>query len=469
MRRLAFPHHAWLDLALATGILLGLNLLWAPHDIGWMNAQPTPYILLPILAGMRHGIGAGLMGGTVALLIGALGQIVGARIPWTTFFINHPGLFFWNPALGILCGAVQSKARSLHMVQLVRTAEFEQKLHQQENEVLLLRQAKEELERLLPVRAREQSALDAGLRWLSASPSQKLARHTLLLLNRQIRVTDAALYFFDGTSNLLHREAILGREDHLPPLLHPQDVGIARSALECKETVTVPELFNLARSEPQNYLAAVPLLSSLSEPFGLLLVTGMPFMAFTPKSLATMDIVCRWAAGFIETKDQSLGRYRLVEGVGDNQKVYSPEFFHHLVRIAADAFQNQRTLATLVLLCASQAPSSFQGELEAILIRSLRLGDYAAQLDLEIPHLVLLLPLTGQNGAQVFIHRMLSAWRHPKHALRAFHISLEQEADLDVLLCKAQENAFHKAEATLKTAQEQAEPCSESPFQASLP
>ena len=450
MKRFALPRNAWLDLGASAALLLVLNLLFARNDPGWVHSQVCPYLLIPVLLGARYGIGPGIVGALIAFLIPAIGQTSLVGTSFGEFLTQRYGLLGWGLVFGIVCGEIRFRARARLLAAMVHNEELEQKLRHAEGEVVELRKAKEELDHLAALHFREQSTLDAGLRWLSAARSQKLARNTLLLLNRQARVTDAALYFFDDKSSLLHRESILGREDHLPPLLDPESVEIVRASLERKEPVTVPELRHLAHSEPQNYLVAIPLISSRSEIFGMLLVTGMPFMAFTPKTLSIIGLICRWAASFIEIKDKTLGRYRLVHGVGDNQKVYSPEFFHHLVGISADAFQKQQTVSTLVLFFVPGAPQAFQDELESLLMRNLRTGDYAAQLDLDIPHLVLLLPLTGEQGADIFEKRMCAAWRHP-HRLKTLKVPVQQECDLAVLLSKVRGDAasFYASSSTM--------------------
>jgi hypothetical protein len=338
--------------------------------------------------------------------------------------------------VGLVCGQVQGRYSRQRKDVTDRNERLQQQLRDLDSELVFLRQAKDELNRLVALRDREQSTLDTGLRWLSASPASMLARNTLSLLSKHTQLTDAAIYYRDSATGLFHREAMIGSEEDLPDQFDATEIPIACIALERKQTVTVPELLRAgaAMHSTQNYLAAVPLITCKEEVFGILLVTGMPFISFTTKSIGLLEIICQWAAGFIEIKDDSLGNYRLVKGTAESCKIYSADFFKHIVRVSTEAFQKQHSVASLVMFVARGSDKSFQAELEQTLAPNLRSGDYATDLGLEIPHLLVLLPLTGERGAGIFMDRVLGGWKNEEHQLLAFHCALEEEQDLTELL-----------------------------------
>ncbi|NDE97545.1 MAG: hypothetical protein EB034_04595, partial [Verrucomicrobia bacterium] len=74
------PKHGWLDLAVLTGLLLIVNGIFAPRDIGWTHLHPTPWLLLPILMGCRYGFGSGMAGAGVAILAVAFGFLQQAEV-----------------------------------------------------------------------------------------------------------------------------------------------------------------------------------------------------------------------------------------------------------------------------------------------------------------------------------------------------------------------------------------------------
>ena len=38
----------WTDLIAITGILLAVNLVYAPRDVGWLKLNPSPWLFLPL-------------------------------------------------------------------------------------------------------------------------------------------------------------------------------------------------------------------------------------------------------------------------------------------------------------------------------------------------------------------------------------------------------------------------------------
>ena len=79
-----------------------------------------------------------------------------------------------------------------------------------DTDLFLLREAKAELERLLATRDAELSTLDAEIRRLFDSEGDELWQDILLLLNRQARVSDAAIYKVAPDGHTLVRKGLLG-------------------------------------------------------------------------------------------------------------------------------------------------------------------------------------------------------------------------------------------------------------------
>ena len=140
--------------------------------------------------------------------------------------------------------------------------------------------------------------------------------------------------------------------------------------------------------------------------------------------------------------------------------------------MAADLSQRQKTEASLVLFWAPDAPTTFQGDLEQALLRNLRGGDYAAQLDWDVPNFAVLLPLTGPNGAAIFVERALTGWRHPDRWVAAHTIPVREAGDLDMLRSIAKRSCeTPSAEGAEATPVDQGEPaaCVDEALSRSLP
>ncbi|RYD29295.1 MAG: hypothetical protein EOP86_21930, partial [Verrucomicrobiaceae bacterium] len=85
------------------GLLLVANALTAPRDPGWFLLNPSPWLLLPGLMGMRHGFRWGFLIGSAASLA-VLGML-------SVFQPGLPGVnliyFLSLPAAGLLSGAAR--------------------------------------------------------------------------------------------------------------------------------------------------------------------------------------------------------------------------------------------------------------------------------------------------------------------------------------------------------------------------
>ncbi|MES2705566.1 MAG: hypothetical protein V4726_03085 [Verrucomicrobiota bacterium] len=97
------PHsraRPWLEAAAVGGLLIAANLITAPRDPGWLSLNPSPWLLLPVLTGLRHGFRWGFLFGTAASLA-----------VFSVLWVLHPGaaaanlIFFLSlPAAGLAAG-----------------------------------------------------------------------------------------------------------------------------------------------------------------------------------------------------------------------------------------------------------------------------------------------------------------------------------------------------------------------------
>ena len=472
------PKHGWLDLAVLTGLLLVINGFFASGDIGWTHLHPTPWLLLPMLMGCRYGFASGIAGAGVAMLVIGFGFFQQAEVhpihspeqaratlekrmnqvaivvldgrPATdrpelhtrqldvlvSVLLRHHGyLFAALLAAGGICGQIQRgfKAREILVtVQAERTGERLKKL---DTDLFLLREAKGELERLLATRDAELSTLDAEIRRLFDSEGDELWQDILLLLNRQARVSDAAIYKLSPDGQTLVRKGLLGSARSLGERLALGDIEMAGLALKSKSAVTIPEFWQGAVGVQRDYLIVVPLLDSREQPLALLVVTGMPFISLTKKSVYLIALICRWASRVAEVEAQSDTTSRAVAGVA-GQRVFTEQFFRQNVQLACDSWQQHSLPSAVVLFAAARQPKAKQAQVEALIMANIRGGDFPAEIGLPIPHLAVLLPLCGERGVGIFTDRILAACRkHPELGphLQAHVVNLDTVTSLDQL------------------------------------
>lgn len=438
MRAFEIPLSSLRDTAALAIALAVLNFVFFRQDLGWWKFQPTPYVLLPILIGLRYGIGAGIVGAAVAYIIPISLQAIGSGATWFQACNSHWNCLSASLLLGTVCGLFQYDAARRFNSQVRRGDELAVRVQEAAERAARLCDDIAELENFRALRDREQSSLETGLRWLSASRPTELGRNLLTVLSRHARVTDAAVYYSRADDGSLECQALQGREDRLPPRIDPLDMPAVHSVLGNRQPGTVPELRKVMQGKLGDYLASVPLVNSRGEAFGLVLVTGIPESAFNPKTLSSIEFICRCASSLIELKDKSLGQYRLVDGCGENCRIYTPGFFTHLVATSCESAKKQQVHPALILFCAPEAPPSFQPEMERTLMRHLRSADYASQVHLEAPHLVVLLPVTARDGAPALIQRVRAAWFRTDYHLVCHSLELAEPGDLESLLANAE-------------------------------
>ena len=181
---------------------------------------------------------------------------------------------------------------------------------------------------------------------------------------------------------------------------------VTRLALERNSLVTLPDL--LAHSQPpasERILLAAPLADATGAVRALLVVTGLPFIAFNAQTANLIELICDWAGEVLDLASSAEGRYRLVQLRGSVQRVFTRFHFQHLLTLAFHAHERHRLPSSLVVFSLPQAPAAEQARFESVLLSAVRAGDYAADLGHGEPHLAVLLPLVGERGSKIFVER----------------------------------------------------------------
>ncbi len=429
------PKHGWLDLAVIAGLLLVVNGMFAPRDIGWTHLHPTPWLLLPILMGCRYGFPSGMAGAGVAIVIVSIGFARQADFFLVTLLKQHGYLFAAMAAAGGICGQIQRGFKAREILLTAQAARAAERLKKLDTDLFLLREAKAELERLLATRDAELSTLDAEIRRLFDSEGDELWQDILLLLNRQARVSDAAIYTLADNGQTLVRKGLLGGARSLGARLAVKDVEMAGLALKSKSAVTIPEFWQRALGGQRDYLMVVPLLDSRDQPLALLVVTGMPFIALTKKSVYLIALICRWASRVAEVGAQAATTSRVVEGA-EGQRVFTQDFFRQNVELAFDSWRQHSLPSAVVLFTAARQPKSRQAKIESLIMANIRGGDFPAEIGLPMPHLAVLLPLCGERGVGIFVDRILASCRKDPELgaqVQAHVVNLDTVTSLDQL------------------------------------
>jgi hypothetical protein len=401
---LLIPKSVWVDACVLGSIIIICNSVFAPRDIGWLNLSPTPYFLLPILLGCRYGFASGLLGGIVGAGVVLFGLVQSHGLTPGKAFQDYGYLIGALPFIGGICGEIQGTFRK-RLTQLTALQESSvQRLKALDSDLYLLREAKAELERMLTIQDSELSTLDAELRRLFDSEGEELYQNILLLFNRQARVTDAGIYLLDGRDEIV-RQGLLGSAEYLPDRARLDSIEMAALAVENRTPVSIPDFWNKTEGAQRSYLICTPLLDSAEKPIGVFIVTGMPFINLNRKTVHLISLICRWAARIIEIRENAEGSYRIVQGF-ENQRVFTTDFFKKNVQLASESALLHSLPSTVVLFRSGAESKAAQSDFETGILPSLRGGDFSAQLGEYVPNLAVLLPLTGERGANIFLERI---------------------------------------------------------------
>lgn len=279
------------------------------------------------------------------------------------------------------------------------------RLKKLDTDLYLLREAKAELERLLATKDSELSTLDGEIRRLFESEGEELYQNMLLLLSRQVRITEAALYSCPD-SGLLVRKGLLGSDRLLPEQLSPEAIEMVAIALKRKTPVTIPDFWQRAEGENKQYLLVLPLLDTRGNAWGVLVVTSMPFMALNKKSVQLISLICRWAGRVVEMRERSRGAFRIVNG-RETQKMFGLEFFKESLELAHTSYRMHSLPSSVAIFSLRPELQDLQPELERAVLSTVRGGDFPAVLDWHVPNVAILLPLSGERGASIFNERIM--------------------------------------------------------------
>ena len=395
------------DLALISGVLLGGNRLLAPGDMGWLGWNPAPYVFLPILLGSRYGVAGGLAGGLTAILIAGLGQYWQRDISIARLALAHGYTFGMQLAVGILCGELHRALNRRQWQLAVLNENLQTRLKTLDAEGACLRETRNELERHLATRDTEACTLDTEIRHLHQTEGDELYQGALWLLARPGHFSDAALYAAGEPNAAWRRCALVGSPEHLPLEMRPAQWPITTLALAKKEAVTLPELWERGESEAKVHLLAQPLWDSRDQPLALLLVTGMRFMSCHRKTVRLIGVISRWVSQVIELKTRGQSLCRPIAGLPQRHLFHAP-VFRRQVELAFASYRGHRLPSTLVVAYLPEEARARQEELERLIVPVTRSGDFPSTIVGPRANVVVLLPLTGERGAAIFLRRVMA-------------------------------------------------------------
>lgn len=404
--RLIIPRVAALDALVLAAILVSLNFWFASTDPGWLDVNPSPYFLLPILIGGRFGFLPGMGAGILSVAIIVAGQFWLQKVDPVASLISERYAYTCLMLAGGICGEMQHffNGKLKCLTELQDT--FQERIKKLDNELYFLREAKGEVDRIIATHDSGLSTLDTEIRELYLANDDQFYQQLLALLNRQAHVADAAVYLIEPNRQLL-RQAVIGNENSLPQELPLSAAEMAFLAIERKTAVSISEFWKLGATRPEPYLICLPFLDKDDVPVAVLAITGMPFFALNQKSVHLITVICKWASKVVQVKKAADGSFRLVDGV-QRHKIFSEKILRRNLDLASHSYQVHHLPSTLVFFSLPEMALTLQPAVERAIISCVRAGDFASQLGFDFPNLAVLLPLTGERIAQKVVTAALA-------------------------------------------------------------
>lgn len=363
-----------------------------PH--GWIATNPSPFFLVPLLMGGRYGPISGLLAGavTAGVLVGCSALQSGHDIHEV---IGH-GRFvlLCLPLTGLVCGEIQSalfKDWARSGIQLDLAA---RRLRALDEQVFILAETKDELDRELALLNADTANMDYEIRRVLQSPPERFHDALLGVFCRKARLYEAAIYL---AGSPWRRAAYSGSPEIWPELLDVGDSAVARVAVENATIATLPEVWESEPFPADDFLVACP----IGESGGLssmLLVRSMPFSSMNMRGMQIIEIICRWVSEFSVLNRKS-------EGLFDPRGIVPLEDFERMLALACKVQKKFRLVSSVVLFRPGAGSLASGDELAAAVKGAIRVGDTLSSLGGPVPHILLLLPLTGRRGAEICLAR----------------------------------------------------------------
>jgi len=314
------------------------------------------------------------------------------------------------PVSGLICGELRNSLFDEAARAGIRLEHASHRLHALDEQVFILAETKDDLDRELALLNADTANLDYEIRRVLQSPPERFCDALLGVFCRKARLYEAAIYL-EGTP--WRRAAYSGKPEIWPEQMNVESSAVARSALKHSCIAMLPEVWGNEPAAADDFLLASP----IGEPGDtsiLLLVKSMPFSAMNTRGMQTIEIICRWMSEFA-------GLDRRAKGLFDPRGIVPLTDFDRMLELANIVQKKFRLISSVIVFHPPAGGAAAAEEVFRSVSGAIRVGDTTCALDSS--HLALLLPLTGRRGAEICLTRFQEFSDHSK----AGHQPLEGE------------------------------------------
>ncbi|MEM9445012.1 MAG: hypothetical protein AAGA18_06640 [Verrucomicrobiota bacterium] len=310
-----------------------------------------------------------------------------------------------------------------------------QRLKELDEELYLVREGKDELEQKLATLNADVSTLDYELRRLCQCSEAEIYPNILTMLSHKHFIEQAAIYMCPTNRQLpLERIAYVGLDSEFPEHLSLEQSPILEKCLKEQDLIALPEMWSTEQSSDgihDDFLLSVPFMSKNEDAFAVLVIGRMPLSEMNQSNMHSINLICRWAARLISeranTIDLENSDFKLV-GPHGNTKIFCHHYLDYILELSFLTQKKLQLPASLLLFYSQSMEPNTQHELEEILSPQFRYGDLPAVLEnptLNFPNIALLLPLTGQRGAELCLNRIVENISSPNLQIEAKAYQIE--------------------------------------------
>jgi hypothetical protein len=392
------------DFAIIAILLTAINFLTGRDDLGWLELNPTPWLLLPALIGARYGVIAGSCSG-----IGSALGIAAVRAGFS-YDVAHellgdrPYFFTLLVLTGYLAGECQRLQRRENQRLETERKSLEFEVHRTTSELELARETRQQLEEHMALHNASLAGLDDDLRKLMVGPIEGLFDRMLGLLQQHVGLQSAGIYGRRGDDLICL--AAINPTKPLAKRISLDSVPIARRALDEKRLISVKSAEECTALQP--FLAALSFEDAQGE--GVLLVHDMPLRQFDWPHLARMELIVGWTLLMLGTHDKIKGERKLIDN----------DFFQAALSCAISADQVHH-VPSVILVADGKTPEQ---DLTQVLPPTTMLTRLVGQ-----DRLIALLPFAGEMETNT----ILTQWKSLQPAPKVSRYVVTGQAKLDDL------------------------------------
>ncbi len=245
-------------------VLLGVNILVSPSDLGWGEINPSPWVLVPCYFGFRFGYRGGVFTALFVITVILVGHFLATGFGPLEYMVAEGAYFLWS---FLMAGVVTGFIRNLYSrrVKGIRSNLIVAKAGLKDfvDTLAIYQQNERELKAALVGHGIELAGIVDGLQHLfNATSPERLNERFLNLIATHCGVISAGIFELEK-KGAFKKEAAVKDSESLPSLLDPNQSPMCQAAVESKKMVTQAGLWDpLAIGVPdlqdEGILAIIP-------------------------------------------------------------------------------------------------------------------------------------------------------------------------------------------------------------------